>query len=108
MAGPVDGVRRKTQQRRYPRKPVKTDVTYRYKNERMNRLYVGSGHTINLSVNGALIRIENYIPPRSEIDLYITTKNRKQIYTRSRIVHCHRIGFNLYEIGVQFKKVEKR
>jgi len=98
---------RQWQQRRYPRKIIKTDVTYQYRNVRLNRIYAGSGETVNLSMNGALVRIENYLPPRSEIDLYITTKDGKQITTLSRVVHCHRVAFNVYEVGVQFIKVEK-
>jgi len=94
--------------RKFPRKSVRTDVSYYYQNPRMTRVYSGTGKTVNISMNGALIRIENYLPPRSEIDLYIRTKDGSRVYARSLVVHCHRVAFNTYEIGVQFLKVEKR
>ena len=97
----------KKQERRFPRKHVQTLITYQYYNPRMHKTYAGSGRTANLSMNGALIRVENYLPPYSEIDLFIMTKDGKQITTRSRVIHCHRIAFNVYEAGVQFLKVSK-
>lgn len=93
--------------RKYQRKLISTEVSYQYENRLMNRIYAGTGRTINLSINGALVRIENYIPPQSEIDLYVTMKDGNQIFTQSRVVHCHRVAFNVYEIGVQFLKVKK-
>ncbi|MBN1551220.1 PilZ domain-containing protein [bacterium] len=104
---PMRGEKRQWVERRFPRKLIRTDISYQYRNEKLNRTYAGSGRTINLSLNGALIRIENYLPPRSDIDLYITTKDGKQVTTLSRVVHCHRVAFNVYEVGVQFLKVFK-
>ncbi len=93
-------------ERRFPRKPIKTNVSYYYENRKLNKAYTGTGWTVNISANGALIRIENYVPPMSEIDLYITQAKGTRITTRSRVVHCHRVSFNTYEVGVQFVKVE--
>ena len=94
-------------QRKFPRKQVHADVTYQYRNLRLNRVFAGTGKTLNLSQTGALIRIENYLSPQAELDLYITTKDRRQLTTRCRVVHCHRISFNLFEVGVHFLKVSK-
>jgi PilZ domain-containing protein len=94
-------------QRQYPRKPIKTNVYYQYNNVRLNRIYAGSGQTVNLSMKGALVRIENYLPPRAEVDLYITMKDGKEVTTRSRVVHCHRVAYNVYEVGVQFLRMTK-
>ncbi|MBN1355861.1 PilZ domain-containing protein [bacterium] len=94
-------------QRQYPRKPIKTNVYYQYNNVRLNRIYAGSGHTVNLSMKGALIRIENYLPPRAEVELYITMKDGKEVSTLSQVIHCHRVAYNVYEVGVQFLRVGK-
>jgi hypothetical protein len=98
---------RELQQRRFPRKNISTEVSYQYENRLMKKVYAGSGRTINLSMNGALIRVESYVPPQAEIDAYIIMKNGKQISTLSRVIHCHRVAFNVYEIGIQFLKVRK-
>ncbi len=94
------------QQRRYQRKNIQTDVTYYYQNDRLNRIYTGTGRSVNLSMNGALIRIENYLPPHSEIDVVIM-KGGLRVTTRSRVIHCHRVSFSTYEVGIQFLDVKK-
>ncbi len=94
--------------RKHPRKLVKTDVSYQYQSDRLNRTFAGSGMTVNISSSGAMVRIENYIPPQAEISLNIMTKDGRIIETLSRVIHCNRVSFNLYEVGVQFLKVKKK
>lgn len=97
-----------SQNRRHPRKPIRANVTYHYENIRLNRMMTGSGFTMNLSKGGALIRIESYLPPLSEITLNIQTSDGKLVKTRARVVHCKRVAFNRYDAGVQFLSVKQK
>lgn len=108
MADKNPEARTENQNRRHPRKPVRTNVTYHYENTRLNRLMTGSGFTMNLSKGGALIRIETYLPPLSEIDLNIQTSDGRLVKTKARVVHCKRVAFNRYDAGVQFVTVKKK
>ncbi len=63
---------------------------------------------MNLSKGGALIRIESYLPPLSEITLNIQTSDGKLVKTRARVVHCKRVAFNRYDAGVQFVSVKQK
>ncbi|GEM_PF-4965319 len=96
-----------TQRRRHPRKQIRTNVSYHYANKLMNCVQVGSGYTVNLSMSGALVRIEIYIPPQAIVQLQIEMKSGGKISADSKVIHCHRVGYNQYEIGVSFVKVRK-
>ena len=92
--------------RKYPRKPVRASVTYHYANPRVNRVMSGTGFTINLSKSGALIRIETYLSVLSELDLNIQTSDGRIVKTRARVVHCKRVSFNRYDVGLHFISIK--
>ncbi|MBN1878959.1 PilZ domain-containing protein [bacterium] len=93
--------------RKYPRKPIRASVTYNYTNSRLNRVMTGTGFTVNLSKTGALIRIENYMPVLSELDLNIQASDGHIVKTRAKVVHCKRVSFNRYDVGLQFLSIKQ-
>lgn len=68
----------------------------------------GTGYTLNLSSGGALIRVETYLSILSEIDLNIQTSDGRVVKTRAKVIHCKRVAFNRYDIGLQFITVKKQ
>ncbi len=88
--------------RKYPRKPIRAGVNYQYSNLKLNRMIAGNGFTINLSKSGALIRVESYLPVLSELDLNIQASDGHVVKTRAKVIHCKRVSFNRYDVGLQF------
>lgn len=101
-------IRQESNKRKYPRKPVRANVNYHYDNPRLNRTMTGTGFTLNLSQGGAMIRIESYLSVLSEIDLNIQTSDGRLVKTRAKVVHCKRVSFNRYDVGLQFLSVKKQ
>jgi hypothetical protein len=100
--------RKESKKRRYPRKPVRANVNYYYSNPRLNRTMTGTGYTLNLSPGGALIRIETYLAILSEIELNIQTSDGRVVKTRAKVIHCKRVAFNRYDVGLQFVSVKRK
>lgn len=67
----------------------------------------GTGYTINLSKTGALIRVETYLPILSELDLNIQASDGHIVRTRAKVVHCKRVAFNRYDVGLSFTSIKQ-
>ena len=103
----ADPKQQEINKRKHPRKPIRANVSYHYVNPRLNRTLTGTGFTLNLSQSGAMIRIETYLSSLSEIDLNIETSDGRVIKTRARVIHCRRVAFNRYDVGLQFLSVKR-
>ncbi len=107
IAMTADPTQQEINKRKYPRKPIRANVSYHYMNPRLNRTLTGTGFTLNLSQAGALIRIETYLSPLCEIDLNIEMSDGRLVKTRARVIHCKRVAFNRYDVGLHFLSVKK-